>query len=596
MLAQGRAEKGAGLRHNILALPLLLLSLLSLLCYRGLALTRPGLTEVSPADQEGQELIIGPGEELRIENTTLTHCGDIIIDGGRLVLENATLFVDQSYEDYKYNIIARNGGEIVLLSSQLLSNAEMNVSLFDTAVLVGYRAQIPMRLKFYGSSQANISLSDLWAVELYDNASLAAVACSMANLTCYGSSRALMVDTSVSYVSVAENASASFNTTIYVRVLLRGAPVEGASIRAYYNDTLAAGSITNSSGLAKMTLLYAMWWADHVELYAFYTIEAVYDALTRVEYIDIRHERLFEIELADRWTLKLHYVSPDGASVSGILIRVYEGGSVVSEALTDEGGWVSFKLYEGNYTVGAYKWEVEVALIHVMLDEDMAKEVVCALYDLTIEVVNDKGHAIRGAEVAVRPVGIGGVVLSSTTGPDGCAEFEDLPPLEYEVSVTFRGKTSEFSVELRASDESKVVVFDTTPPVIRRIKVEPEVWVGEPVAIQAYVEDEYGYVTAAYVCFRVNGGGWVLLEMSRQGDYWACEIPGQDMECKIEFFIEAVDDSGNKARSGVIEVRVKPRPLLAGKEPIAVAALVAVSAIVLMAIALNIRKGSQRSG
>ena len=585
-------------RLEALALPLLLFSLLFLPCCRGLVLTPAPLrlTGASPANQDGQELIIGPGEELRIENAIVMHSGDIIIDGGRLVLENATLFVSQSYEDYKYNITVRNSGEIVLSSSQLLSDAKMNMSFFDAAMLVGYRARIPMCLKFYGSSQANISISGLWAVELYDNASLTAVRCGIANLTCCGSSQALMVDSSVSYVSVAENASANFSTTVYVKVLLRGEPVKGASIRAYYNGTLVAASVTNSSGLAQMTLPYAVWRADHVDLYAFYTIEAVYGAFTMAERIDIRYEKFFVIELANRWTLKLHCVSPDGASVSGVLIRIYESDSLISETSTGESGWVSFKLYEGNYTVRAYKWGVEVASARVQLDEDLTVEVVCALYDLTIRVVNDRGRAIEGAKVTVHPMGIEGVALSSTTGPSGRAKFEDLPPLKYKVRVTLRDRASEFSVELRAGDESKVVVFDTTPPVIRRIEVKPEVKVGEPVVIRAYVEDEYGRVTAAYVCFRVDRGSWVLLEMSWQGDHWVCEIPGQARECKLEFFVEAVDDSGNKARSSVVEVRVKPRPLLAGKELMAAIALVILSAVILTATGLSIRKGSQHGG
>jgi len=79
------------------------------------------------------DLLIAGGQTLTIDDGTYYQRGNVTIaDTGRLVLRNATLYIEQEYHG-QYGVVVLNEGRLVANSARIDSNFRLDVSLFGHA-------------------------------------------------------------------------------------------------------------------------------------------------------------------------------------------------------------------------------------------------------------------------------------------------------------------------------------------------------------------------------------------------------------------------------------------------------------------------------
>ncbi|MHA1779109.1 MAG: Ig-like domain-containing protein, partial [Candidatus Heimdallarchaeaceae archaeon] len=101
-----------------------------------------------------------------------------------------------------------------------------------------------------------------------------------------------------------------------------------------------------------------------------------------------------------------------------------------------------------------------------------------------------------------------------------------------------------------ATSEINVIIEDTTAPVIENVTYTPtEPDSDDTITIEAHVTDlDFVHV---YLMYRVNGGEYIEIEMSRDASDYSAQIGPFEGEDTIDFYIKAVDQSGNTAESSV---------------------------------------------
>jgi hypothetical protein len=134
-------------------------------------------------------------------------------------------------------------------------------------------------------------------------------------------------------------------------------------------------------------------------------------------------------------SLKVQDVSGSPASVDSLMLTAPNGTAL--PALHEENSW-SLWLDEGTWKVtGAYSHGVNVASAETYqsISPNSVWKIAVQLYTLSI-AVNDMitGNPIQGATISTQFPD--GTPMSTTTGDNGIATFNDLPPWPYEVKIS----------------------------------------------------------------------------------------------------------------------------------------------------------------
>ena len=536
---------------------------------------------------------------LRLYNTTLIQHGSIIISpGGCLELELASIILNQSGVPFKYNVTCR-GGSLKLLSSKLTGDMAFLVFLLSNASLVAENSTIYVLsgISASGTSRLRLSRCSIGALSLSDHASARLEGTRASNVTCSGSARAILVDCEIGNITVSDNAVAAIYETVCVRVLRGGEPVEGAAVEIYWpNGTLVGRGTTNSTGHACFVLCAEVLREGAKETFTNYTAKVRYRGEELTATLYIAYESYFELDLRPPFPVQVLCLDADGQPAPGVLVEARGPKGKVARATSGEDGRAVLTLVIGNYTLTAYKLGVLVAELEVELEGSRTIELRCSLYAITVVARDDEGSPLRGARVTLAFEGQANATFTAITDREGRATFRALPPGDYRADVRFGDREVKLAIRLEEASVVEEAVFDLHPPVIERVEFKPEVRVGEGIAVVAYIRDAFGRVVEARVRYRVEGeGGWHIAVMEFKGDRWECVLPGQGEACVVKFYVEAVDDAGNRAVSQIFTVSVARKPLLAGREYVAIAIIVIASVLVAAALAAQAKKGVKPS-
>ncbi|RLE67593.1 MAG: hypothetical protein DRJ43_07140 [Thermoprotei archaeon] len=488
--------------------------------------------------------------------------------------------MNQSGAPFAYNITCE-GGTISLVKSVVKGDAIFSLRLLANSCLQASSSRTGPKVLVSARGEARISLEKtrISLLELSNKARVVAKNSHLENVTCAGSSRLVLMDSQVDDLTLAGEAKAFLYRTVYIRVLSAGRPVKGAVVEAYFvhNLTLVGRAVTNATGYASLLLVIKILTAYREELYGNYTFRVLYSEHEFTTTVDVSYENLVEFDITPPFPVRFLCLDADGEPVPGVLVKVLREEALVGQATTGDDGVASVELAAGNYSIVAYKLGVEVARLNAALTGPTELVLNCTLYTITVRVIDDTGRTLANALVVLRPTGLENATFTATTDASGRAVFRALPPGDYEVSVRLGDQEAEITIFLSNAPLEEDVVFDLHPPAIRDVEFKPRVTTGEEMTIKAYVEDSYGKVIAVRLCYRVDGGSWLMLNMERVGDHWECVLPAQRQECVVEFYVEAVDEAGNVARSPFLRIQVEKPPLLAGREYVVIAVLVASS-------------------
>jgi len=102
-----------------------------------------------------------------------------------------------------------------------------------------------------------------------------------------------------------------------------------------------------------------------------------------------------------------------------------------------------------------------------------------------------------------------------------------------------------------------IIFMDIFPPVIEYIDVnpvDPEPY--EDIYITAFVYDIGSGVNKTILWYRINYGIWRQIEMTEEDGSWVAVIPGEPAGTTIEYFVEVVDNEGNRAKSDTFYIAV----------------------------------------
>ena len=137
-------------------------------------------------------------------------------------------------------------------------------------------------------------------------------------------------------------------------------------------------------------------------------------------------------------SLAVRCVDGDGEAASGISVELYTaGGYTVGVEETNSTGWAYFpSIVDGNYTVKAYLNEVEVASQQLEVKGETVADLPCGIYDCRVVALDGDGDGVGGANITLQS---GGTHVSSISGADGSAYFQNLPSATYEVRVSYLG-------------------------------------------------------------------------------------------------------------------------------------------------------------
>lgn len=124
------------------------------------------------------------------------------------------------------------------------------------------------------------------------------------------------------------------------------------------------------------------------------------------------------------------------------------------------------------------------------------------------------------------------------------------PGTQYAVALSTAAKSAA-GASLGAAHSFKFTTGsspDTTPPVIRHT-AQSSVEEGTPISVIANVTDDVS-VAVVTLHYRPAGGSFVQRAMTRGGSAFSATVPAADVKPdRLEYYIEAVDGSGNRASS-----------------------------------------------
>jgi len=104
---------------------------------------------------------------------------------------------------------------------------------------------------------------------------------------------------------------------------------------------------------------------------------------------------------------------------------------------------------------------------------------------------------------------------------------------------------------------SFTLIIDTKPPVVTGLSEPPNPVFGEASAISCMVSDEASGVRDVYLCYSTDGGSsWVRTTMVLQEGVYKGSIPSQFFFTEVQYYVEAVDNAGNRFQTAVSKYTV----------------------------------------
>ncbi len=104
---------------------------------------------------------------------------------------------------------------------------------------------------------------------------------------------------------------------------------------------------------------------------------------------------------------------------------------------------------------------------------------------------------------------------------------------------------------------SFTLTIDTVPPVVSELETASNPVFGEATTITCRASDRLSGVRVVYICYSADGGAsWVKASMNPQGEIYSGSIPTQLFFTEVQYYIEAVDNAGNRYQTSVSKYRV----------------------------------------
>ena len=139
------------------------------------------------------------------------------------------------------------------------------------------------------------------------------------------------------------------------------------------------------------------------------------------------------------------------------------------------------------------------------------------------------------------------------------------PPYEYTWDTSkvpdgiYSIKVVSYDLAGNTAEEIITVTVDNTPPSIDTPVLNPE----EPKAyeniiVNVRISDEASGVKYASLYYRTLGKEWSIVNMMLKNGLWQAMIPGQNPNVTIEYYVVAVDNAGNTAKSSVFQIKIIP--------------------------------------
>jgi len=101
------------------------------------------------------------------------------------------------------------------------------------------------------------------------------------------------------------------------------------------------------------------------------------------------------------------------------------------------------------------------------------------------------------------------------------------------------------------------LIIDTKPPVIMGLSEPSNPVFGEVATITCRVSDEPSGVRDVYLCYSTDGGSsWVRTTMGLQEGVYRGSIPSQFFFTEVQYYVEAVDNAGNRFQTAVSKYTV----------------------------------------
>jgi len=99
---------------------------------------------------------------------------------------------------------------------------------------------------------------------------------------------------------------------------------------------------------------------------------------------------------------------------------------------------------------------------------------------------------------------------------------------------------------------SFTLILDTGPPVVTGLSGPSNPVFGEAATVACTVFDEPSGVRDVYLCYSTDkGSSWVRTVMSLQEGLYKGSIPSQFFFTEVQYYVEAVDNAGNRFQTGV---------------------------------------------
>ncbi|MDW8033456.1 MAG: DNRLRE domain-containing protein [Nitrososphaerota archaeon] len=112
------------------------------------------------------------------------------------------------------------------------------------------------------------------------------------------------------------------------------------------------------------------------------------------------------------------------------------------------------------------------------------------------------------------------------------------------------------------SNYSFTLLIDAKPPTILEISQSQAVF-GESVVVNSRVYDEASGVRAVYLYYSTDKGStWMIFSMMPQDNTYTGSIPSQFLFTEVQYYVEVIDNAGNRYRSNLFKYTVGIPPWL----------------------------------
>ena len=168
-----------------------------------------------------------------------------------------------------------------------------------------------------------------------------------------------------------------------------------------------------------------------------------------------RLDDTIELEL-DIYYLEYELLDVEGEPVENARVfithsEITEGSDLIADRATDEDGMIEFRLPRGEQTLEARWKEVTISQDDVTLDSNTDESIDADVYYVDMEIIDDLGETLSGAEVRITYPEIEKLYQSQHTDENGEA-VSRIPAAEWDVQVNWR-RTEIYSDSFEVSEE-----------------------------------------------------------------------------------------------------------------------------------------------